>query len=204
MPADRRGPRRMLELAASIAALLLAPAFAQAQPVIVMPESTAAAIAPDSVLRGGWSGPSDSALVTVLLVRHAEKNTAMLGHDVPLSDGGRRRAQTLARVAAEAGVTTIYVTPTLRAKQTAVPVAQLLGDTLTVIDSIDETVARLRTRHWGKTVLVVGHSDTVPQIIQSLTGRKAPAFGAEFDVLYVVTLTRDGRSSVTRLRYGEP
>src|SRR6185369_116250 len=56
-------------------------------------------IATDSVLRSGWSGPSDSALVTVLLVRHAEKNTAMLGHDVPLSDGGRRRAQTLARVA---------------------------------------------------------------------------------------------------------
>ena len=73
-----------------------------------------------------------------------------------------------------------------------------------MVDSIDETVARLRTRHWGKTVLVVGHSDTVPQIIQGLTGRKAPVFGSEFDVLYVVTLARDGRSSVTRLRYGEP
>jgi len=202
--AGDRERRRACAIAAAIAAVLLAQIRAHAQTVIVMPESTAAAIAPDSVLRSGWSGPSDSALVTVLLVRHAEKNTAMLGHDVPLSDGGRRRAQTLARVAAEAGVSTIYVTPTLRAKQTAVPLAQLLGDTLTVIDSIDATVARLRTRHWGKTVLVVGHSDTVPQIIRALTGRKAPVFGPEFDVLYVVTLTRDGRSSVTRLRYGEP
>ena len=198
-------PRITPYIAAVLAAgVLFLPARARAAAVVVMPESTTAAIAPDSVLLGGWSGPSDSTLVTVLIVRHAEKNTAMLGADVPLSDAGRRRAQTLARVAREAGVTAVYVTPTLRTKQTAAPVAQALGDTLTVVDSIDETVARLRTRHWGKTVLVVGHSDTVPQIIRGLTGRKAPQFGSEFDVLYVVTLARDGRSSVTRLRYGEP
>ena len=41
------------------------------------------------------------------------------------------------------------------------------------------------------------------QIIEGLTGRKIPGFRAEFDVIYVVTLARDGRSSIVRLRYGE-
>ena len=63
---------------------------------------------------------------------------------------------------------------------------------------------RLRTGHWGQTVLVVGHSDTVPQIVEGLTGKQVPPFTAEFDLLYVVTLSRDGRSSIVRLHYGAP
>jgi broad specificity phosphatase PhoE len=142
-------------------------------------------------------------VVTILLVRHAEKNAAMVGHDVPLSATGERRAHALARLAGEAGVSAIYVTPTVRARDTAAPLAARLGGSLTVVNDVGETVARLRTSHWGSTALVVGHSDTVPQIIEGLTGRRIPGFSGEFDVLYVVTLARDGRSSIVRLRYGE-
>jgi broad specificity phosphatase PhoE len=146
--------------------------------------------------------PRDTTLVTVLLVRHAEKNTTMLGHDVPLSAAGEARAKELVRVAGETGIDAIYSTPYERTLNTAAPIAKALGLTTNRVDDTAETVKRLRTGHWGQTVLVVGHSDTVPQIILGLTGKKVPPFTAEFDLLYVVTLTRDGRSSIVRLHYG--
>lgn len=161
----------------------------------------AAGVPVDTLLAGGWAGPSDSTQVTILLVRHAEKNTTMVGHDVPLSIEGAARAQELMRIAGEAGVSAIYATPTTRSRDTAYPIARSIGDSLTVINEVDETVRHLKTDHWGRTVMVVGHSDTVPQIIAALTGRKIPGFSG-FDLLYVVTLSRDGRSSITRLRYG--
>ena len=55
-------------------------------------------------------------ITTILLVRHAEKT--MQGTDPPLSDEGQARAQTLAHVTGEAGVTAIYTSQYLRTQQT--------------------------------------------------------------------------------------
>lgn len=194
--------RRPWRAAVLLLALALPATTTRAADAPGVPPASPAAV-PDTLYRGHWAGPADSTLVTVLLVRHAERNTTMLGHDVPLNDVGERRARELARIAGEAGVSAIYATPTIRARDTAAPLAARLGDTLTVVHDVGETVTRLKTRHWGRTVLVVGHSNTVPQIIAGLTGRKVPEFVAEFDLLYVVTLARDGRSSIVRLHYGE-
>jgi broad specificity phosphatase PhoE len=184
---------RILLFAVATIATLEAPR-ALAQPGTMLADTSAAVPRP----------PRDTTLVTVLLVRHAEKNTTMLGHDVPLSAAGQTRAKELVRVAGEAGIDAIYSTPFQRTLDTAAPIAKALGLTPIRVDDTAETVKRLRTGHWGQTVLVVGHSDTVPQIVEGLTGKKVPPFSAEFDLLYVVTLTRDGRSSIVRLHYGTP
>jgi hypothetical protein len=53
-------------------------------------------------------------------------------------------------------------------------------------------------------VLVVGHSDTVPGIVRSLTGAEVPAYReGEFDRLYVITRRGLEPPHLTRLRYGE-
>src|SRR6266850_4918337 len=77
---------------------------------------------------------------TILLVRHAEKDTKVLGSDPPLNAAGILRAQELARVLADARIDAIYVTPYQRNRQTALPLATRLGDTLTVVEAIDSTV----------------------------------------------------------------
>ena len=146
--------------------------------------------------------PTDST-TTVILVRHAEKDTVLLGSDPPLSAAGIVRARELARVLGQVKISAIYVTPWQRTRQTAQPLATRLGDTLTVVDAIDETVERLRTRHHGQIVLVVGHSNTVPQIIERLTGQPVPPYTeGEYDPLYVVTLVPGRRARVVRLHYG--
>lgn len=65
------------------------------------------------------------------------------------------------------------------------------------------------TRHHPRarirTVLVVGHSNTVPEIITALTGRPFPTPGrVAYDGMWMVTLARDGRAALVTLRYGAP
>jgi broad specificity phosphatase PhoE len=144
----------------------------------------------------------DTATTTVVLVRHAEKDTNWAGADQPLSAAGLLRARELARALGEVRFSTIFVTPWARTRQTAEPLARQLGDSLTVIDAIDETVRRVR-EHRGETVLVVGHSNTVPQIVAGLMGAAAPeSLSAGYDDLFVLTLSSGRRPALLRLRYG--
>jgi broad specificity phosphatase PhoE len=151
-----------------------------------------------------WSAGAspDTAVTTVLLVRHAEKNTEWAGADQPLSAAGMLRAQELARVLHDARPSVIFVTPWARTRQTAEPLARLLGDSLTVVDSIDAT-ARGVLAHRGATVLVVGHSNTVPQILARLMGDpRLESLEVAFDDLFVVTLEPPRPARMLRLHYG--
>lgn len=167
-------------------AALAGPAASAPRPLV--PPSTAA---PESLVK------------TIVLVRHAEKDTAAV--DPALSPAGERRAQALLHALGGSGISAIYVTPYRRNRDTALPLAQALGESLTVVEDVAETVRRLRAGHWGKTVLVVGHFNTLPEIIRALTGRTIPPFQQdEFDRLYVVTLTPGGLPGLVGLRFGEP
>jgi broad specificity phosphatase PhoE len=145
---------------------------------------------------------ADTTVTTVLLVRHAEKNTGLVGADPPLTAAGTLRAQELARVLGDAGLTAIYTTPYLRNRQTADPVARRVGLVPRVIHDTDSTVTAVRAEPAGSRVLVIGHSNTVPQIVARLTGDSIAIGEGEHDLLYVVTLPPRGRTSLMRLRYG--
>ncbi len=150
---------------------------------------------------------SDSSLTTILLVRHAEKDTMFLGADPPLSGAGFMRAQELARVLGESSVDAIYVTDFQRSRQTAQPLARALHDSLRVLHGRDFAAqARvLRERHRGGTALVIGHSDTIPQLVEALTGSRWRGYRAgEWDPILVVTLAANGASRVITIPYGAP
>jgi hypothetical protein len=60
------------------------------------------------------------------------------------------------------------------------------------------------SNHAGQTVLVIGHSDTVPDIINRLGAGSVPVIDdSEFDNLFVVKVFSQARASVTRLKYGD-
>jgi broad specificity phosphatase PhoE len=163
-------------------------------------------IAPDPDRVRATANPApDTAITTVFLVRHAEKDTTLLGHDVPLSAAGMLRARELRHLLGDERLDAIYVTPYLRNRQTAQPLADRLGDSLSVVDSPQETVRRIRELHRGHRVLVVGHSNTLPAIFEELTGTAMPAFReSEWDRFYVVTLVPGRAAQVVALRYGAP
>jgi broad specificity phosphatase PhoE len=182
-----KGPRRVvLALAVTLSLMpsLAGPASAETANPVTTPDSTVA---------------------NVIVVRHAERDTVLIGPDHPLTEAGVLRAQELAHTLGSSGISAIYVTPWQRSRNTAQPLATAIGESLTVVNDVAETVRRLRTGHFGETVLVVGHSNTVPDIVTALTGRPFPTPGrVPYDGMWVVTLWRDGRASLLVLRYGAP
>ena len=146
----------------------------------------------------------DTSTTTVVLVRHAEKDTHFVGADQPLNAAGVLRAEELARVLGDVSFSAIFTTPWSRSRKTAEPLARHQGDSLTVVDAIDRTVQGIR-QHAGGTVLVVGHSNTIPQIIAALTGRsELESLAVRYDDLFVLTLVHDHPPRLLRLHYGAP
>jgi broad specificity phosphatase PhoE len=158
--------------------------------------------------RGQTAQPDASATV-VLLVRHAEK-AAQPADDPPLTQDGHRRAEALAAVVKDARPTAIITTQLHRTVETAQPTAAATGVTPEVVpvsaadrqqNAVD--VAAAVRRHPGKTLLVIGHSNTVPLIIAALGGPNLPAIcEAVYDKLFVLVLGREAR--LIQSRYGAP
>jgi len=151
------------------------------------------------------------ATTTVLFVRHAEKAEAP-ADDPGLSAAGQRRAAELARqlVSADvvAGIDAIYATPFRRTTETAKPIAEALKLPLRSYDAGDTEafLDELVKEHKGKIVLVIGHSNTVPQMIGNMGASKRvpPIADDEYDNIYIVSIPWFGKTKTLRLRYGEP
>ncbi len=142
---------------------------------------------------------------TVILVRHAEK--AAPSGDPPLAAAGLERAKELARVLADANVTAIYVTEFVRTQETAEPLAKAIGVKPVVVETgpkYPASLAELARKHPGETLLVVGHSNTLADVMRQLGIANPPAIAdTEYDDLFICTVG-DGPAKLMTLRYGAP
>ena len=134
---------------------------------------------------------------TIFLVRHAEKAA---GDDPDLTDTGRARAESLANVLKDAGITAIYTSEVKRTQQTAAPLAKSLHLDPTIIPTKDRTALIAKLQSSSGNALVVGHSNTIPEIIKGL-GIAEPITIADndYDNLFVVVL--DEKPRLIRLHY---
>lgn len=154
-------------------------------------------------------------VTTVFLIRHAERADEPR-QDPPLTEKGVARSQALARLLGNADVKAIYTSQFARTKLTAEPLAKQLGVTATSIslksnpsnpraiadESTKETVDKIMS-HAGGSVLVVGHSNSIPDVIKMLGGDVVPTIDEKkFDDLFVVTVYANGKAKVTHLKYG--
>lgn len=140
----------------------------------------------------------------VFLVRHAERadttsgGPATMAADPELSTTGRARAESLAAMLKDARISAIFVTEYKRTQQTAAPLANALGLTPTVITAKDTPGLVAKLRESTGNVLVVGHSNSVPDIITALGVQGAPPIAdTEYDNLFIVSEPRQ----LIRLRF---
>jgi broad specificity phosphatase PhoE len=137
---------------------------------------------------------------TIFLVRHAEKTSQE--PDALLSEAGHKRAECLASTLQDAGIKAIFTSEIPRTQQTAEPLAgQLKLQPVVVPKQELKSLVRMLRSHTGQNLLVVGHSDTLPEIIQKLGGGKVTIGDSEYDKLFIVTFSSAGHASVTTLRY---
>jgi probable phosphoglycerate mutase len=143
---------------------------------------------------------------TVFVVRHAEKDPTPGLKDPPLTEAGQRRAQALRDRMSASAVAALYTTDTVRTRATLAPLAAARGLEPEVYDAREPAVlaARLRERHRGQTVVVVGHSNTLLSLIEALgAARPVPELtDADYDYLFEVTLRPEGGATVRVHRYG--
>ena len=147
----------------------------------------------------------------IILVRHAEKATDSNEASVPLSEAGRARATRLAQALANAGITEIYATETDRARQTAEPLARAAKLDVRPYSPRDAAgkpapgalVHRLKKETPAGTVLVVAHSNTLPEILAALGHpEKVEIPSGQYDDLFVVVpRAAGGPPTVIRLKY---
>ena len=140
----------------------------------------------------------------VFLVRHAEKTDE--SQDPELSEAGRQRSRELAQLLRDAGIQHIHSTDFIRSRDTAAPLADLLGLEVELYDWDDPAAFAQSLTNQGQRHLVVGHSNTTTKLVELLGGDPGTEIehSGEYDRLYVLTIDSSGRATVILIRYGKP
>jgi len=146
------------------------------------------------------------ATTVVVVVRHAEID-AVTDADPGLSVDGRERAAKLAKMLSQArpvrGIDAIFTSEFRRTQQTATPLSETLALPLNVVPAATwSSLPRKITReHRGEYVLVAGSNNTLPALIESLSGETVAIREDEFDAMFVVFVPQFSKPKVVRIRY---
>ncbi len=145
---------------------------------------------------------------TIILVRHAEKDTSVAGSttmqaDPPLLAAGKIRAEKLVELLKSYPIQSIFSTKYNRTRSTAIPIAAKLGVDIQIYDPSKQADLASLLKSWkGKTILIVGHSNTIPGLVNLLTGSSnyPNLSDNEYDKIFLVRL--DGvKSSYQQISY---
>jgi phosphohistidine phosphatase SixA len=150
---------------------------------------------------------------TIYVVRHAEKTlpndttVKMMANDPPLSEAGKVRSFVLRDELKNDHIRHIYSTNTLRTKATAEPLSKSIGvpiETYNSRDSLDQLIVTLKNEKGS--ALVVGHSNTVDDIVNKLTGKTTIPSDLkeyEYDDLFVLRF-KGKKVYYSMKKYGYP
>ena len=152
---------------------------------------------------------------TYYVVRHAEKATPSPGttmstpNDPPLSTAGEQRAQALKEILTHKKIAYIFSTNTIRTKSTAEPLRNYRALSTQTYGPMPDSAFIARLKGLKRNTLVVGHSNTVDNIVNGLTNAAtipADLQDREYDNLFMVTYKRflGTRVRFERLQYSAP
>ncbi|GAB3588356.1 phosphoglycerate mutase family protein [Hymenobacter daeguensis] len=145
-------------------------------------------------------------MTTIYIVRHAEKDTTGHPTDPPLSAVGQARALALRQTLLRRQPVALFTTDTKRTRATLAPLAEALKLEPQVYDPRRgrDLTDRIAKDYLGKTVVIVGHSNTVLSLIDDF-GAMLPVEEIkdnEYDYLFTVRLTEGLQPTVDVRGYG--
>jgi len=156
-----------------------------------------------------FSMPAMAQSQTVFLLRHAEKSSEPAA-DPELTDAGKARAERLVSLFAQAKPSAVFSTQYRRTVATATPLADAMALKVTILpidkdnaerypEILREAVCAMAN---GSNAVVIGHSNTLPAIVQAWTGKPANAIDdTEYDRLFMVRLEKCEAMGSMDLRY---
>lgn len=137
-------------------------------------------------------------VTTYYLIRHAEKDESdKTNKDPHLTEEGKERAENWTKVFGDVKFDMVYSTNYNRTKETAEPTAKANNVDITFYDPRNLKHEDLIKETEGKTVLIVGHSNTTPMLTNALLNEKKYNQIDESNNanLYIVTITDYTKSS---------
>jgi len=135
---------------------------------------------------------------TYYFIRHAEKDRSDVTNKNPnLLQKGLFRAAKWTYVLEHVKFDAVYSTDYNRTKQTAKPTAEKNGLEIAIYNSQELNYEEFIKNTKGKTVFIVGHSNTTPMFVNSIIGsNKYDAMNdSDNTSLYIVTISRSGEVS---------
>ena len=134
----------------------------------------------------------------VYVVRHAEKSASPANNPL-LTDAGSARAIKLKETLQGKKIKRIYSTNTTRTLKTAEPLADYLNIKTEIYKPVPDSnfISILRSNRNNQ--LVVGHSNTLDDIVNMLCGKKViptDVSEAVYDNLFVIKLSKSGKKAV--------
>ena len=106
---------------------------------------------------------------SIFLIRHAEKQLDGI-RDPSLTKKGVLRAENISKQLKNRNIKTIYSTNYKRTRQTAIPLSKLLEIGLALYDPSQLEAFAKQVLSGEGNVLIVGHSNTTPQLVELLGG----------------------------------
>lgn len=137
----------------------------------------------------------ESEMTTYYFIRHAEKDTTNPDDPDPeLTEEGVNRSKKWAEVFKEISFDHIYSSNYKRTRSTAQRVADAQQKEVEIYDGSKLNDENFQERTKGKTVLVVGHSNTNPQFVNYIIGEKRykDIDDKESGSLFIVTIHPGG------------
>jgi len=135
----------------------------------------------------------------VVIVRHAEK-AASGGNDPDLAPAGRARAEALARILKDSGVTTIFASEFKRTQETAAAIAKSTGVAPMIVPAKDIAALVSKLHQLKGNALVVAHGDTIPNIAKAL-GIETPIQISDDDYTELLVVTLGDKPQLLRLHF---
>ncbi|MCC2617279.1 histidine phosphatase family protein [Aestuariibacter halophilus] len=121
----------------------------------------------------------------IFMTRHFEKQANV--QDPGLTPTGQQRAIQLATLLSDKELVRVYATDYRRTQQTASPTADSQGLAVTSYDPMNPTALLDSLKDIEGAVLIVGHSNTVPPLIERLTGQRIEIGESDYGTLYRVS-----------------
>ena len=145
-----------------------------------------------------------------IIIRHAEKDTTladfkMMVSDPPLNSVGETRALSLVNKFKAQKINQIYSTNYNRTKATASPIAKAENLNITIYDpgKLEKFATQLlSSENNGKTILIVGHSNTSPKLVNLLIKKdQFKDLDESIYNTYWIVKSKNGKSKAKILKY---
>jgi len=141
---------------------------------------------------------SQNTSTTYYLIRHAEKDRSDDSNEDPeLTEQGKARANNWSSILQHVKFDDVYSTEYNRTRQTAQPIAESNNVKVLTYDPRNLFSEEFAEATFGKTILVVGHSNTTPAFVNAILGEKKyeDIDDDNNGNLYIVTITLGGEKS---------